>query len=97
MVTFQIDHFWEDISQIQQRHSLFFPFYQLKYISLEEKDSIHGFISLEGYNLATAITQQLQLAFKLASEIHFSDFIMQILNSLGQSLIICLNCRNRLI
>lgn len=36
MTNLQIDLFWEEVSQIQQRHSLFFPLSQIKYISLQK-------------------------------------------------------------
>ena len=88
MTNFQIDLFWEEVAQIQQRHSLFFPISQLKYIGLHEKDSNHSLIFLEGYNLSTAITQEIQLAFKLASDIKFECIFIVKLKSLRQSSII---------
>jgi hypothetical protein len=71
MTNFQIDLFREEVSQIQQRHSLFFPLSQIKYISLQKKETSTELIFLGGYNLPVTITQEIQLAFKLALDIHF--------------------------
>ena len=71
MTNLQIDLFWEEVSQIQQRHSLFFPVSQIKYISIQEKGTGNDIIFLEGFNLPTTITQEIQLAFKLTSDIQF--------------------------
>lgn len=71
MTNLQIDLFWEEVSQIQQRHSLFFPLSQIKYISLQEKGKGNDINFLEGYNLPLTITQEIQLAFKLVYDIQF--------------------------
>jgi hypothetical protein len=69
MTNYQIDLFWEEVSQIQQRHSLFFPLSQIKYISLQKKETRTELIFLEGYNLPATITLEIQLAYKLVSDI----------------------------
>ncbi len=71
MTNFQNDLFWEEVSQIQQRHSLFFPIAQIKYISIQKNETITQLIFLEGYNLPATITQEIQLGFKLASDMQF--------------------------
>jgi hypothetical protein len=71
MTNYQIDLFWEEVSQIQQRHSLFFPLSQIKYISLQKKETRTELIFLEGYNLPATITLEIQLAYKLVSDIKF--------------------------
>ena len=71
MTNFQIDLFWEEVSQIQQRHLLFFPISQIKYISIQDIETRTELIFLEGYNLPETITQEIQLGFKLALDIHF--------------------------
>jgi len=56
---------------------LFFPISQLKYIRLQENDSISNLLFFKGYNLSTAITQEIQLAFKLVYDIQFElDFML---------------------
>ena len=77
MTNFQNDLFWEEVSQIQQRHSLFFPITQIKYISLQKKETCTELVFLEGYILPSTITQEIQLAFKLVSDIKFEwDFML---------------------
>ncbi len=71
MTNFQIDLFWEEVFQIQQRHSLFFPISQIKYISIHKNEACSELIFLEGYNLPATITLEIQLAFKLVSDIKF--------------------------
>ena len=71
MTNFQIDLFWEEVFQIQQRHSLFFPITQIKYISLQKNETSTELIFLEGYNLPTSITLKIKLAFKLVYNIQF--------------------------
>lgn len=50
---------------------MFFPISQLKYISIKEQDSIPNIIFLEEYDLPTPITNEIQLAFKMISDIPF--------------------------
>ncbi|HMK03289.1 MAG TPA: hypothetical protein VK489_03820, partial [Ferruginibacter sp.] len=57
----QIELFWYEIEQIQQRHALFFPLSQLKYITLKENVVVFK----EGYDLPGIISQEIQLAFTL--------------------------------
>ena len=70
MTNYQINLFWEEVSQIQQRHSLFFKLSQIKYISLQNKGTSTELIFLEGYNLPATITREIKLGFQLASDIH---------------------------
>ena len=94
MTNFQIDLFWEEVSQIQQRHSLFFPISQIKYISLQKKETNTELIFLEGYNLPETMTMEILLAFKLVCDIEFekiSFWYEIILKSLRQSFLICMN------
>lgn len=69
MTSLQIELFWKEIEQIQIRHALFFPISQIKYISLQEKDSIHNIIFLKGYNLPGTLTNEIQLAFKIINDL----------------------------
>ena len=71
MTNYKVDLFWYEVPQIQERHSLFFPISQIRYISLLKKETITELIFLEGYNLPATITQEIQLAFKLISDIQF--------------------------
>ena len=65
MTNSQIDFFWEEVSQIQQRHSLFFPISQIKYFSLQKRETNTELIFFEGYNLPATITLEIQQAYKL--------------------------------
>lgn len=71
MTNYQINLFWEEVSQIQQRHSLFFPISQIKFISIQVNGNISKLHFLEGHNLADIITQEIQLTFKLALDFQF--------------------------
>jgi len=69
MTSLQIELFWYEIEQIQQRNALFFPISQLKYISLNKIDSGHEIHFREGYNMDIVITDEIKLAFKLVSDL----------------------------
>lgn len=71
MTNLQIDLLWEEVSQIQHLYSLFILIFQIKYIQIQKKGKGNDITFLEGYNLPTTITHEIQLAFKLASDIHF--------------------------
>lgn len=75
MSKLQIELFWLEIAQIQQRNALFFPISQLKYISLNKNDSGHVIIFIEGYNLPDVITLEIQLAFKIISDSDLSQLL----------------------
>ena len=47
------------------RHSLFFPVEQKEYISLQKINSTWELTFLEGYDLSTVITQEIEFAFRL--------------------------------
>lgn len=69
--TFQLCHplilrfFKEEINIIQKRHAVVFPKSQLKFIKAEIIDGSYELKFLDGYDLSTVITMEIQLAFKL--------------------------------
>lgn len=70
MTNIQIELFWKEIGLIQNRHSLFFPHDQLKYISLVKNESGHYLNFLEGCDLPASITLEIQLSFKIIADLH---------------------------
>ncbi|MEP7143902.1 MAG: hypothetical protein ABI707_13565 [Ferruginibacter sp.] len=58
--------FWKEVNIIQQRHLLFFPDEQKKYIKIRKTGIGGGLYFREGHNLPSAIIMEIQLAFKLA-------------------------------
>lgn len=60
-----VHFFKEEINIIQQRHAVVFPQSQLKFIKAEFINGNYKLKFLVGYELATVITMEIQLAFKL--------------------------------
>ena len=60
-----IQFFKEEIKIIQKRHAVVFPISQLKFIKAEFINGNYELKFLDGYDLSTVITMEIQLAFKL--------------------------------
>lgn len=65
MTANRLKAFWEEIDWIQKRHSVFFPASQKKFISIEQRAGEIKLKFLDGYNLSSVITQEIEFAFKL--------------------------------
>ncbi|MFT3907958.1 MAG: hypothetical protein QM737_00920 [Ferruginibacter sp.] len=64
-MTLLLQLFREELLIIQKRHAIVFPPKQLFYIRAERVGGKFVLKFLKGYNLATVITMEIQLAFKL--------------------------------
>jgi hypothetical protein len=67
--------FHEEINLIQKRHFVVFPLTQLSYVILKNENGIYVLQFLEGYDLSTEITMEIELAFKLVfnGQVHSSN------------------------
>ena len=61
--------FWREIDKIQNRHLICFPKSQRKYFLNKEINSKFKLTFMNGYDLPSVITFEIQLAFKLILEI----------------------------
>ena len=57
--------FYEEIGQIQSRHSIFFPDSQMQFIKVKKSGDSYNLKYLDGYALPDVITMEIELAFKL--------------------------------
>ena len=64
-ITLLLQLFREEVLIIQKRHAIVFPPKQLFYIRAEKVGEEFELKFLKGYDLATVITMEIQLAFKL--------------------------------
>ena len=64
-ITLLLQLFREELLIIQKRHAIVFPPKQLFYIRAERVGGEFELKFLKGYDLATVITMEIQLAFKL--------------------------------
>lgn len=60
-----VEIFYEEIALIQKRHSVMFPHSQIKFIKAENINGNYELKFLDGYDLSSVITMEIQLAFKL--------------------------------
>lgn len=65
MTNFQIETFWFEIDQIQLRHHVFFPSEQKLFIQLSKVDGQFVLTFLEGYDLPSCITLEINFCFKI--------------------------------